>query len=361
MTLSTTTRPEILGTTASSQQFFLGRHMTGNDFFALWQAFRVQDKCRKPMGEPGLKQADMIWRMWLLYCAEKHLDWMTALPDDVDDFVTHIEPKTDRAQRKLSHVTMRRYWRILNDLYAHAVLERILEKNPAKGVMPEQNENVNSLALTPNMWQQLHDGLPSGHVFKDRRNKLVLLLAMRCALTTSEILALKIESVKPHGGTPEQISERLALAGMPLFQPESPQWIALEPHPIFELQLQNARELDKRSLILDRRTSKALHDWLEVRLLTRPATDHKLVLGETTGGGLTAKGLYNICHRHFVQCIPDAERILHLGPNTLRNTCISVWRNQGVPDAEILRRCGLTDAGALRRLQIHFNPRIALS
>src|SRR5256885_14309343 len=203
MTLDTTTRPGIFGTTSASQQFLLGR-MTGDDFFALWQAFRVRDKNRKPIGQSGLRHAELIWRMWLLYCAEKHLDWITAVPDDVNDFVTHIEPITNRAQRTRSQVTVRRYWRILNDLYAHAVLEQILEENPAKGVRPQKDENVDSLALTPNMWQQLHDGLPSGYAFKDRRDKLVLLLAMRCALTTSEILALKIKSVIPHEGTPEQ-------------------------------------------------------------------------------------------------------------------------------------------------------------
>lgn len=361
MTIDPTTRLETMGTTSVCRQFPLGAQMTGNDFFVIWQAFRVQDTCRKRMGEAGLQQAEHIWRKWLFYCAYKKLDWMTARSYDLDAFVTTIGPRTKRAKRKLSPVTMRRYWRVLNDLYAHAVLERIVEENPAKGAMPTKNENVDSLALTPNMWQQLHDGLPSGHVYKDRRNKLVLLLAMRCALTTSEILDLKIENVQPHEGTPEQISERLALAGMPLLQPESPQWTPLEPHPIYELQLQSPLELKKRRLILDRRTSKALYDWLEVRLLAKPGSEGKLVLGESTGTGLTAKGLYNICHAHFKKCIHGADEILHLGPNTLRNTCISIWRNQGVADAEILRRCGFKDAGALRRLQIHFNPRVALS
>ncbi|MDB5929000.1 MAG: phage integrase [Polaromonas sp.] len=49
-----------------------------------------------------------------------------------------------------------------------------------------------------------------------------------------------------------------------------------------------------------------------------------------------------------------------MGPNTLRNTCISLWLSQGMPLSEVLRRCGLKDPGVLIRLQRHVNSNAAL-
>ncbi|UUZ66573.1 site-specific integrase (plasmid) [Polaromonas sp. P1-6] len=257
-------------------------------------------------------------------------------------------------------MTVKRYWRILHDLYAHAVLCRLIKDNPATPAEPKNSERTPSLALTPNMWVQLQEGLPGGHDYQGRRNRLVLLLLMRCALTVSEVISLKTSSVTPHDGTPEEVSQRLALEGLPLLQPESPFWKALEPHPTYKLQIVGEQKEKNRQVILDPRTSKAVHDWLEIRKLESAQGDRKLVLGDSTGRAITAKGLYNICHAHLQKCLAPANDILHLGPNTLRNTCISIWRNQGVTADEILRRCGLKDAGVLARLQNHINPTVYL-
>ncbi|MBC7377786.1 MAG: site-specific integrase, partial [Burkholderiaceae bacterium] len=43
----------------------------------------------------------------------------------------------------------------------------------------------------------------------------------------------------------------------------------------------------------------------------------------------------------------------HMGPNTLRNTCIAGWVNAGVPLLEIQRRCGFKDASVMSRLGAH--------
>lgn len=53
-------------------------------------------------------------------------------------------------------------------------------------------------------------------------------------------------------------------------------------------------------------------------------------------------------------------RLAQMGPNTLRNTCISQWLSQGVPLGEILRRCGLKDAGRAAPAAKHLNPVVTL-
>ena len=50
---------------------------------------------------------------------------------------------------------------------------------------------------------------------------------------------------------------------------------------------------------------------------------------------------------------PDLGGINHMGANTLRNTCIAMWFNAGMPLAEIQRRCGFKDASVMSRLGAH--------
>ena len=85
----------------------------------------------------------------------------------------------------------------------------------------------------------------------------------------------------------------------------------------------------------------------------RPAA--RLIVGSVQSAAITPKGLYNLCQAHMARCLVGLD-IAQMGPNTLRNTCISGWLNQGVPLGEILRRCGLKDEQVLIRLQKHLHP-----
>jgi len=127
----------------------------------------------------------------------------------------------------------------------------------------------------------------------------------------------------------------------------------------YTLQLSGSRSVQARQLVLDARTSAALRDWLKVRRIGRAGDNDRLLVGGANGAALSPKGLYNICQAHIAKCLQGIE-IAQMGPNTLRNTCISGWINQGVPLGEVLRRCGLLDAGVLTRLQRHVNPVVAL-
>jgi len=330
----------------------------GMAFFEGWQSSRLLDSHRKPMGAAGLGQAEFVWRKWLAFCSVHGIDWQAASSGAVQAFSGDISPRKPGAPC-VSPVTLRRYWRILNDLYAHAWLTGAVEHNPAADVMPATSEKTASLALPPHMWALLQEGLPGGYQFKARRNRLVLLLMMRCALTVTEIIGLTLGSVLVHEGTTETVAERLALAGLPLLQPESPFWTPLASSfsviPAYTLQLSGARPVQMRQLVLDARTRAALHDWLEVRRMGKAGPADRLIVGSAEGAAITPKSLYNLCQAHMARCLVGFD-IGQMGPNTLRNTCISCWLNQGVPLNEILRRCGLKDEQVLIRLQKHLNP-----
>lgn len=330
--------------------------LDGLVLFEAWKAARLQDVHRKPMGTTGLEQADFLWRKWLGFCAARRITWQTAAPADVRAFSGDITPRGGAGQ--VSPVTLRRYWRLLNDLYAYALLSQRIAHNPAAEVMPAISEKTSSLALAAPMWAQLQDNLPAGPAAKDRRNRLVLLLMMRCALTVAEIISLKIASAQAHEGSPEAVAARLALAGLPLFaldtETDNDFMAPLAACPTYTLQLSGSRPVQTRQLVLDRATSAALREWLPARRKGPAGEDERLIVGDANGKAITPKGLYNIAQAFIDRHLPGSA-LGQSGPNTLRNTCISTWLNQGVPIGEIQRRCGLKDHSVLVRLQKHIH------
>ena len=96
-----------------------------------------------------------------------------------------------------------------------------------------------------------------------------------------------------------------------------------------------------------------------MRKLGKAGSNDRLIVGSVQGAAITSKGLYNLCQAHMARFLVGFD-IAQMGPNTLRNTCISLWLNQGVSLNDILRRCGLKDPQVLVRLQKHLNPTVIL-
>lgn len=153
------------------------------DVFQSWQSARLESKDLKPMGAAGLRQTELIWRKWLAFCAAHGIGWDAAQSADISRFCQSIGPRS--TLKKTSPVTLRRYWRVLRDLYAHALSAGDVALNPADDAKPASTERVPSLALPMHMWIALREGLPGGHTFKDRRNRLVLLLTPRVRLVAA--------------------------------------------------------------------------------------------------------------------------------------------------------------------------------
>ena len=323
-------------------------------FFASWQAARLARPDLKPMGAAGLAQASLVWRHWLAFCTVHSLAWDAARSADIDRFCQAIGPRS--SLKKTSPVTRRRYWRVLRDLYAHALASRLVAVNPAEGAQPPATERVPSLALSGPMWAALHEGLyenfPGGDDFKARRNRLVLLLMMRAALTVREIIGLTLDCAQPCADSAGSCAGSAAL---------------------YTLRVRKAGGGHERVLQLDPQTSRALHAWLEVRPVGLPVLHpgSRLVVGDRIGRSIAPNGLYNICQAHLARCLVgkglladpspyatvDPGLLAHMGPNTLRNTCIAGWFNAGMPLQEIQRRCGFKDASVMSRLGAHLvNP-----
>ena len=319
-------------------------------FFASWQAARLARTDLKPMGAAGLSQAALVWRHWLAFCTAQGVAWDAARSVDVARFCQAIGPRS--SLKKTSPVTRRRYWRVLRDLYAHALESGLVALNPAEGAQPPATERVPSLALSRPMWTALQEGLyagfPGGDDFKARRNRLALLLMMRAALTVREIIGLTLDCAQICASLPR---------------------VSGGADHLYALRVRKAGGGHERTLQLDVPTSRALHTWLEVRPVGLPALHpgSRLLVGDRIGRSIAPNGLYNICQAHLARCLVekgfleapnpmatlDPGALAHMGPTTLRNTCIAGWFNAGVPLAEIQRRCGFKDASVMSRLSAH--------
>lgn len=345
------------------------------EFFLSWQAARLANADLKPMGAAGLRQAELVWRQWLAFCTGCGVDWDAAHSADIARFTQAIGPRS--SLKKTSPVTLRRYWRVLRDLYAHALAGGLVAVNPAEGVKPPATERVPSLALSRPMWASLHEGLHEdllGDDFKARRNRLALLLMMSAALTVREIIGLTLADAEPCAGSPGERAAQVDEAGLPLMQPEFSQGPPADPppcppSPAYLLRVRKAKGANERVLRIDPPTSRALHAWLKVRPVGLPALHpgSRLIVGDRIGQAIAPNGLYNICQAHLAHCLVhagllaaptphasvDQGGIDHMGPNTLRNTCIAAWFNAGVPLLEIQRRCGFKDASVMSRLGAH--------
>lgn len=334
------------------------------ELFTSWAAARKEDASRpKPIGEQGLAQAQLVWNKWGEFLAARGKGWHDALPTDVAGFVDGIQARArqpGKTNPPTSPVTKRRYWRIVRDIYAFAVLSELLEENPAMGdnVKPAESERAESFVLPFHAWQSLTDQIPGGFTFKDRRNRLALLLMMRCALTAGEIVNLRLADATPVAEKEHQE----ATYGLPLLQPESPNWEVADSFSRYALQVSGRTdEAHSRTLFLDPRTSKAMHDWLQVRTIgkaKKPAHDEKLLVGATVGEKLTSRLLYNISASLFDSSEEGKEIKIRFGPNTLRNTCIVIWLNTGVTTTEVMRRCGAKDPGIVTRLLKHVHAEV---
>ena len=334
--------------------------MTASDpdaFFVSWQAARLANKDLKPMGVAGLAQASLVWRHWLAFCTVRGVVWDAARSVDIARFCQSIGPRS--SLKKTSPVTLRRYWRVLRDLYAHALVVGLVAVNSAVGAQPPATKRVPSLALSLPMWTALLEGLyehfPGGDDFKARRNRLALLLMMRAALTVREIIGLTLDCAEPCVDSVESTGGS---------------------DPGYMLRVRKAGGGHERALQLDPEISRALHAWLEVRPvgLSPLHPGSRLIVGDRIGRSIAPNGLYNICQAHLARCLAekgllaepaphtilDPGLLAHMGPNTLRNTCIAGWFNAGVPLQEIQRRCGFKDASIMSRLGAHLHSAFPL-
>lgn len=272
----------------------------------------------------------------LLAVPEKAWDQATA--EDVAQFLqlrpgqrAHHQPG-----RQISEVTRRRYWRLLDRIYAHALSEGWVAFNPVQALHPLERpapEQPTGHVLPPALWAALPRYFPGGDDLQGARDLAVLRLLYDLALAPEEIRLLCIGALRDARDAP------LAAAGTPRF-----------------VQIEGQRAAQSRCLALPAPTAAALAAWMELRSRSGTPADAGSPLFESRKGGpLTVRALFHIASKTIALAQQasqgQAMPLARMGPQVVRNTAIVHWLHQGIAPTEVVQRIGVDHPRALAHLQ----------
>ena len=309
---------------------------------------------------------EKVWQAWLWHLsgaaftedkarrpsfAHESKDWHQATAVAVQHFLqirdgqrAHHHP-----ERKISPVTRRRYWRLLERIYDHAMEHGWIHTNPATGLEPidrPPSEDGKGHCLPPLLWQSLPRHFPLADGYQNARDRAIVLLLYEMALAPEEVRALLWKDLRSSAELAwESTSKEIADTSNAL--------------PRF-LRIDGGRAAQQRLLELPESVARALQDWRRFSAAQRGPTvvdgDH-IVFYSRRGGELSVRMLFHVASQiiqraHEAQAADSQKSPLQrVGPQVLRNTAIVQWLRAGQPELEVIARIGVNSTRALRHLQ----------
>ncbi len=331
--------------------------LTDKTLFQRWIAVEGAKPFQALSTEPD-SVYENIWNAWLeslqpavspFSALPVRRHWHEAQAEDVVAFL-RIRPGQrahHQPERRLSAVTRRRYWRVLDRIYAFAVQQGWLQTSPVAQLhrserppVAEQLGHTLPLAL----WQQLPRHFAHSDSLQGARDRAVLLLLYELALAPEEVRMLRDEHLLNAHQSP-----------VPVTSPQVP----------VLLHIDGVRRAQRRTLDLPAPVGAALRAWWDYRQAFNADLGGWL-FHSRKGGPLSIRALFHVASRvihEAAAALPqDTQQwpLQRVGPQVLRNTAIVVWLQSGVPESEVIRRLGVENARALVRLQHKLPARPAL-
>ena len=327
------------------------------ELFQRWMAVEGSKPFQALSTEPD-SVYENIWNAWLeslqsvVSCASAlpvRRHWHEAQAEDVVAFL-RIRPGQrahHQPERNLSAVTRRRYWRVLDRIYAFAVQQGLLQTSPVAQLHrserpPAALQLGHTLPLA--LWQQLPQHFAASDSLQGARDRAIFLLLYEFALAPEEVRMLRDE----HLLDTQQQPVRVASAQVPVL-----------------MHIDGVRKAQRRTLELPAPLGAALRAWWDYRQAFNADLGGWL-FHSRKGGPLTIRALFHVAsrviHEAYAALPADAQQwpLQRVGPQVLRNTAIVVWLQSGVPESEVIRRLGVENARALARLQHKLPARPAL-
>lgn len=299
---------------------------------------------------------EMIWHSWLESmhpcmaqgCTEFvaiSRQWHEARAEDVARFlrIRAGQRAGHQPDRQLSEVTRRRYWRVLDRVYAYAVQQGLLHSSPVAHLpRAERPLAVEQLGhcLPPALWAKLPAHFPESDCLQAARDRAILLLLYDLALAPEEVRTL----------TDESLLDDLRLPFSPLSK--------TIPAALY---IEGIRKAQERSLVLTPRLGSALAAWLQYRHAHNPELSGWL-FHSRKGGPLSIRALFHVASKVIHEAhaaLPHTAQhwpLHRVGPQVLRNTAIVTWLRSGMTETEVVRRIGVESARALGHLRHQLVP-----
>lgn len=288
----------------------------------------------EPLSPEAAKPYGFIWQSWLRFLAGgadgDPYAWASASPVQVLQFINH-HPQSPK-QTQPSDITRRRYWRVLDRVYDHAVLHRWAAHNPAQGLerqdMPP-SEDPKGAILSPRMWRALQQQIPQPEDLISARDRAVLVLLMELGLTPEEVRLLEVDNL---------------------------QWSDEEPREIVALQIIGARDRQTRTLPVSEKLHHALRHWLQARAAYHAMQGQPALFCTRKAPQLSNHTLLHLVTKTLKQAV-EASKLpepARMGPQVLRNTVLVQWLEAGCSVQEVLDRSGMKNPNALQHLRAYF-------
>ena len=322
--------------------------MDGSEAFAHWLRTCGQNPW-EPLSPDAAKPYGFIWHAWLRFLAHKSADsqpdtvpsngmWAHATPVHVLEFINY-HPQSPKHQQP-SDITRRRYWRVLDRVYDHAVLHRWAASNPAQGLTHQDmppSEDPQGAILSPRMWRALRRQIPAPDDLITSRDRAVLMLLMELGLTPEEVRMLEVDNLHRDS--------------------------AVSGQPIAAIAIIGERDNQSRTLPVSSALSAALQQWLQARAGYHAMQGQAALFCTRKAPQLSNHTLLHLVTKTLKQAaqasqLPEPAR---MGPQVVRNTVLVQWLDAGCSVGEVLARAGMKNPNALQHLRAYFTPEIALS
>lgn len=290
-----------------------------------------------------------IWRSWCKFLAVRQLGQgahhlqalpMLATAEDIDQFLNH-GPESSKPTRKVTQVTKRRYYSVLQRIYAFCTQQDWIKVNPVDELAPSDRpppEKHDGHVLNDAQWRACIDYIQSlGTSSTELRDRAILLLLFTLGLRPEEIRKLQLQDF--HKGIADLNSIVVRDTTGPAQQ---------------------------RTLPVDATTSQALHNWIEIRQHLNVVAKHaQKIKADRCNDGLRIAGqslfvsrssmdlsmvaLLNLVRAHIEQACISANLDLpkRMGPQIIRNTRIVRWLVSGLDVSTVVHAGGLKNAKGL--------------
>ena len=162
---------------------------------------------RDPIGIKGEPSYRYFWATFTRYLKTgkngqlaKAVDWQEVTPVDVLDFL-ESGPTSRKAESKVSDITRRRYWRLLERIYDFALQNGWVASNPVREIVKDEqprSEDPKGAIMSPSLWKALQEclhPLPPEDDFQALRNRALLICISELALSPMEVRNLKMNSI----------------------------------------------------------------------------------------------------------------------------------------------------------------------
>ena len=293
----------------------------------------------EPLSPDAAKPYGFIWQSWLRFLAAggnaEPMAWATATPLQVLAFINHGPQSPKRS--KPSDITRRRYWRVLDRVYDHALLHQWVASNPAQGLTHEDmppSEDPQGTILSPRMWRALERQLPAPDDLISSRDRAILLLLMELGLTPEEVRLLEIGHLR---------------------------WSESAPRTIEAIQIVGERDNQSRTLPVSAKLHSALQHWLQARAGYHAMQGQTALFCTRKAPQLSNHTLLHLVTKTLKQAAaasrqPEPAR---MGPQVVRNTVLVQWLDAGCSVSEVLARSGMKSPNALQHLRAYFSEETA--